>query len=116
MRDPFKASLCAALLVPFALSACAQFQSNPDAGDPENDTMTQRPVADVVQCLEQEAQKHDTKVSTSPIPQGTMLDFGDSNIVKVRTDNGGTTYRYYAGTRHLSNMWIEAASKTCAPQ
>lgn len=115
MRNPFKASFCATLLIPFALSACAQLQSNPDAGDPENDTITRRPVADVVQCLEQEARKHDTNVSTSPIPQGTMLDFGDSNIVKVRSDNGGTTYRYYAGKRHMSNMWIEAANKTCAP-
>ncbi|CAB3757279.1 hypothetical protein [Paraburkholderia humisilvae] len=114
MRNPFNASQCTVLIV-LALSACAQFQSNPDAGDPENDTMTQRPVADVVQCLEQEAGKHDTHFTTSPIPQGTMLDFGDSNIVKVRADNGGTTYRYYAGKRHLSNMWIEAASKTCAP-
>jgi hypothetical protein len=44
-----------------------------------------------------------------------MLDFGDSNIVKVREDNGGTTYRFYAGQRHMSNMWIESASQTCAP-
>ena len=114
MRNPFKTMLCASL-VALTVSACAQFQSNPDAGDPEKDTLSQRPVADVVQCLEQEAKKHDTNVKTSPIPQGTMLDFGDSNIVKVRADNGATTYRYYAGKRHLSNMWIEAASQTCAP-
>ena len=44
-----------------------------------------------------------------------MLDFGDSNIVKVRADNGATTYRFYAGKRHVSNLWIEAAGKTCAP-
>jgi hypothetical protein len=44
-----------------------------------------------------------------------MLDFGDSNIVKVRSDNGATQYRFYAGKRHVSNMWIEGASKTCAP-
>ncbi|MFC0401132.1 hypothetical protein [Paraburkholderia rhizosphaerae] len=114
MRNPLQASL-SVVVIACALSACAQFQSNPDAGDPENDTITQRPVADVVQCLEQEARKHDTHFTTSPIPQGTMLDFGDSNIVKVRTDTGGTTYRFYAGKRHMSNMWIEAASKTCAP-
>ncbi|GAB2893930.1 hypothetical protein GCM10027093_31820 [Paraburkholderia jirisanensis] len=111
MRKTHIATLCAVL----ALSACAQFQSNPDAGDPMKDTMTKRPVDDVVQCMKQEAQKHNTSFKATPIPQGTMLDFGDSNIVKVREDNGGTTYRFYAGQRHMSNMWIEAASQTCAP-
>ncbi|HEY3599868.1 MAG TPA: hypothetical protein VGL08_20420 [Paraburkholderia sp.] len=112
MRNPF---IAATLFVPLFVGACAQFQSNPDAGDPVKDTITQRSVEDVVACLKQEAQKHETNVKTSAIPQGTMLDFGDSNIVKVRTDNGGTTYRFYAGQRHISNMWIEPASKTCAP-
>ena len=49
------------------------------------------------------------------IPQGVMLEFGDSNVVKVRFDNGETTYRFYPGQRHASNLWIEGASKKCAP-
>jgi len=44
-----------------------------------------------------------------------MLDFGDSNVIKVRSDNGATTYRFYAGKRHVNNLWIETAAKTCAP-
>lgn len=99
---------------PLWLGACAQFQ-NPDAGDPVTDTLTQRPVDDVVQCVTAQAQKHDTSFKASDIPQGKMLDFGDSNVIKVRTDNGGTTYRFYAGKRHMSNLWLESAGKTCAP-
>ncbi|MCX4162349.1 MULTISPECIES: hypothetical protein [Paraburkholderia] len=105
--------LAITLSVPLLLAACGQFQ-NPDAGDPVADTLTRRPVDDVIQCLTQEAAKHNTSFQTSAIPQGKMLDFGDSNIVKVRSDNGGTTYRFYAGKRHMSNLWLESAGKTCA--
>ena len=52
---------------------------------------------------------------TTPLPEGQMLDFGDSNVVKIRADNGATTYRFYAGKRHVDNLWIEGASKICAP-
>ena len=109
--------LIATLSIPLFLGACAEYQAshNPDAGDPMKDNMTQRSVSDVIQCMTQEASKHDAPMKATPIPQGQMLDFGESNIVKVRSDNGGTTYRFYAGKRGASNMWIEAASKTCAP-
>jgi len=52
---------------------------------------------------------------TNPLPKGQMLDFGASNVVKVRAGNGATTDRFYAGKRHVDNLWIENASKTCAP-
>ncbi|WP_233884342.1 hypothetical protein [Paraburkholderia flagellata] len=107
------------LAVPLALSltlgACAWFQSDPDAGQPVIDSTTNRSVRDVISCLTVEAQRHGASFTTSPLPQGQMLEFGDSNVIKVRTDNGATTYRYYAGKRHASNLWIEGASKTCAP-
>ncbi|CAM2195374.1 hypothetical protein PXJ20_28785 [Paraburkholderia sp. A1RI_3L] len=107
----FAATLCAPLL----LAACASLQSNPDAGEPVIDSTTQRSVDSVVQCMTVEASKHDSSVKTTALPQGAMLDFGDSNVVKVRSDNGATTYRFYAGKRHIKNLWIESASKTCAP-
>ncbi len=44
-----------------------------------------------------------------------MLEFGDSNVIKVRFDNGETSYRFYPGERHVSNLWLEGASKKCAP-
>jgi hypothetical protein len=107
------------LALPLALSlmlgACAWFQSNPDSGQPVIDTTTNRSVQDVISCLTVEATRHSASFSTAPLPQGQMLEFGDSNVIKVRADNGATTYRYYAGKRHASNLWIEAASKTCAP-
>lgn len=84
-------------------------------GEPVTDTNTQRSVNDVVACLTQVATSHNAAFKSTAIPQGQMLDFGDSNIVKVRSDNGATTYRFYAGKRHVGNLWIEAASKTCAP-
>ena len=96
------------------VAGCAQFK-NPDMGEPEVDHVTSSPVSDVIGCLMDSAKKHDSPVKTSPIPQGSMLDFGDSNIVKVRTNNGQTTYRFYPGKRHVSTLWIEGASKTCAP-
>jgi len=104
----------ATLSIPLFLAACAQFQ-NPDAGEPVSDHPTQRPVNDVVECMTQEAVKHNAAFKTTAIPQGQMLDFGDSNVVKIRADNGATQYRFYAGTRHVSNLWIEGASKICAP-
>jgi hypothetical protein len=109
--------LAVTLSIPFLFAACAQYQAshNPDAGDPMKDNMTNRPVNDVIQCMTQAAAKHDTPVKTTPIPQGQMLDFGESNIVKIRADNGATTFRYYAGKRNTSNLWIESASKECAP-
>jgi hypothetical protein len=102
------------LSVPLLLSACASFQ-NPDSGEPVIDGSTQRPVTDVVTCMTQEAAKHKVSFKTTPLPEGQMLDFGDSNVVKIRADNGATTYRFYAGKRHVDNMWIEGASKICAP-
>jgi hypothetical protein len=106
--------LTIALSVPLLLAACASFQ-NPDSGEPVIDGNTQRPVDDVVACMTQEAGKHNAHIKTTPLPEGQMLDFGDSNVVKIRADNGATTYRFYAGKRHIDNLWIEAASKTCAP-
>jgi hypothetical protein len=103
------------LALSFMLGGCAWFQSNPDSGQPVVDTTTNRSVQDVVSCLTVEATHHGASFSTVPLPQGQMLEFGDSNVIKVRADNGATTYRYYAGKRHASNLWIEAASKTCAP-
>ncbi|WP_027795067.1 hypothetical protein [Paraburkholderia acidipaludis] len=97
------------------LGACAWFQSNPDSGQPVIDTTTSRSVQDVVACLTVEASRHGASFQTTPLPEGQMLDFGDSNVIKIRADNGTTTYRFYAGKRHTSNLWIEAASKTCAP-
>jgi hypothetical protein len=107
--------LAVVLSVPVLLSACAYFQKNPDAGEPVTDSTTQRSVNDVVSCLTQVATSHSAAFKSTAIPQGQMLDFGDSNIVKVRSDNGATTYRFYAGKRHVNNLWIESASKTCAP-
>jgi hypothetical protein len=44
-----------------------------------------------------------------------MLDFGDSNIVKIRTDDdGSTSFRFYPGKRHPGNLWIEGAARQCA--
>ena len=104
-----------ALALPlFLLQACAQFH-NPDAGQPEVETATNASVASIVQCLTDEAQKHNATFKKTPIPQGTMLEFGDSNVIKVRFDNGETSYRFYPGERHLSNLWLEGASKKCAP-
>lgn len=107
------------LAVPLALSltlgACAWFQSNPDAGQPVIDSTTNRSVQDVVSCLTVEAQRHKASFTTSALPQGQMLEFADDNVIKIRHDNGTTEYRYYAGKRHASNMWIEGSSKTCAP-
>jgi hypothetical protein len=79
------------------------------------DHTTAQPVNDVIACMTESAQKHNAQVKSSPLPQGAMLDFGDSNIVKVRSDEGQTYYRFYPGKRHVSNLWIEAAGKTCAP-
>jgi hypothetical protein len=76
------------LSVPLLFSACAYFQ-NPDSGEPVIDGNTQRPVNDVVACMTQEAAKHHATFKT--------------------------THRFYAGKRHADNLWIEGASKTCAP-
>jgi protein involved in sex pheromone biosynthesis len=105
----------AALALPLILAACGRFH-NADAGQPEVDTAaTNNKVDDIVQCITDEAKKHDAKYKSTPIPQGTMLEFGDSNVVKVRYDNGETVYRFYPGERHPSNLWIEGAGKKCAP-
>ncbi|PXW22561.1 hypothetical protein [Paraburkholderia caballeronis] len=103
------------LLITLTLSACAYFQKDPDAGDPVVDKTTARSVHDVIECLTVEASKRGASFRTTPLPQGSMLDFGDSNVIKVRADNGGTTYRFYAGKRHVSNLWLENADKSCAP-
>jgi hypothetical protein len=96
------------------LGACAQF-SNPDEGAPTVERNTSATAAQVIDCMQENAKKHDTPVRRTALPQGGMLDFGDSNIVKVRTDNGQTLYRYYPGKRHLNTMWIEQAGRECAP-
>ncbi|MGF6733070.1 hypothetical protein OKW50_005215 [Paraburkholderia youngii] len=105
----------AVLSLSLLLNACAYFQKDPDSGEPVTDTTTQRSVDDVVACLTQLANHHNAAFKSTGIPQGQMLDFGDSNIIKVRSDNGATTYRFYAGKRRVSNLWIESAAKTCAP-
>ncbi|SAL32130.1 hypothetical protein [Caballeronia humi] len=107
--------LVAALALPLLLNACAYFH-NEDAGQPEVEkASSQNNVDSIVQCISDEAKKHDATFKKTSIPQGVMLEFGDSNVVKVRFDNGETTYRFYPGQRHASNMWIEGASKKCAP-
>jgi hypothetical protein len=107
--------LAAALALPVLLAACGQFH-NEDAGQPEVEkSATDNRVNSIVQCIADEAKKHDAKYQRTAIPQGVMLEFGDSNVIKVRYDNGETTYRYYPGQRHPSNMWIEGAGKKCAP-
>ena len=107
--------LAAALALPLLFGACAQFH-NEDAGQPEVEkSSADNKVNSVVQCIAEEAKKHDSKFMQTSIPQGVMLEFGDSNVIKVRYDNGETTYRYYPGVRHPSNLWIEGAGKKCAP-
>lgn len=110
-----RSALPLAFTLTLSLGACAWFQSNPDSGQPVIDTTTNRSVRDVIACLTVEASRHGTSFHTTALPQGQMLDFGDSNVIKVRSDYGATTYRFYAGKRHTSNLWIEGASKTCAP-
>ena len=105
----------APLLVTLTLGACAYFQNDPDAGDPAVDKTTTRSVHDVIECLTAQASRHGSSFRTMPLPQGSMLDFGDSNVIKIREDNGTTTYRFYAGKRHVSNLWLENIDKTCAP-
>lgn len=109
-----KFALTTAVSIPLLFAGCAQFE-NADSGEPEIDHPTNRSVDDVIACLTQESAKHGESFKSTPIPQGTMLEFGDSNVVKVRTDNGATSYRFYPGKRHVSNLWLEGASKTCAP-
>ena len=107
--------LAVALALPVLLAACGRFH-NGDAGQPEVDTTsTENKVTSIVQCITDEAKKHNTPVRQTAIPQGAMLEFGESNVVKVRYDNGETTYRYYPGERHPSNLWIEGAGKKCVP-
>ncbi|WP_250473826.1 hypothetical protein [Caballeronia sp. GAFFF1] len=107
--------LAAALALPLLIAACGRFH-NEDAGQPEVEAAsTHNEVASIVQCITEEAKKHNATYKQTAIPQGTMLEFGDSNVVKVRYDNGETTYRFYPGERHVSNMWIEGAGKKCAP-
>lgn len=108
-------TLAAAVSIPMLVAGCSLFQSNPDSGEPEIDHTTSRSVNDVVECLTQDAIQHGVSFKSTPIPQGTMLEFGNSNVVKVRDDNGQTSYRFYPGERHMSNLWLEGASKTCAP-
>jgi hypothetical protein len=115
LKEPMKKFVGALALPLLLLNACAQFH-NPDAGQPEVETATNKSVDSIVQCLTDEANKHDAQFKKTPIPQGTMLEFGDSNVIKVRFDNGETSYRFYPGERHVSNLWLEGASKKCAPQ
>lgn len=110
-----KSALPLALMLTLALGACSWFRSNPDSGQPVIDKTTNRSVNDVIACLTVEASRHGASFRTTSLPQGAMLDFGDSNVIKVRADYGSTTYRFYAGKRRTSNLWIEGASKLCAP-
>jgi hypothetical protein len=103
------------LFITLTLSACAYFQNDPDAGNPAVDKTTSRSVNDVIQCLTVQASMHNTSFQTTALPQGSMLDFGESNVIKVREDNGTTTYRFYAGKHHVSNLWLYNVDKTCAP-
>jgi len=107
--------LAVPLLITLTLGACAYFQKDPDAGDPLVDKTTSRSVNDVIQCLTVQASMHNASFSTRALPQGSMLVFGGSNVIKVRADNGTTTYRFYAGKHHLSNLWLDNVDKTCAP-
>ncbi|CBW76521.1 unnamed protein product (plasmid) [Mycetohabitans rhizoxinica HKI 454] len=98
-----------------ALSGCMLMQYNPDAGEPEKVASTGRSTQDVIACMTDVARRHHASFRTSPIPQGQMLDFGDSNIVKIRTDDdGSTSFRFYPGKRHPGNLWIEGAARQCA--
>ncbi len=112
-KDSMK-KILGALALPLLLQACAQFH-NADAGQPEVDNQTNQSVTSIIQCLTDEAKAHDAPYKATPIPQGTMLEFGDSNVIKVRFDNGETSYRFYPGQRHVGNLWLEGASKKCAP-
>ncbi|WP_158933735.1 hypothetical protein [Burkholderia sp. S171] len=106
---------CALALPLFLLQACVTQYHNADTGQPEVETAPNASVASIVQCLTDEAKKHNATYKQTPIPQGTMLEFGDLNVIKVRFDNGETSYRFYPGERHVSNLWLEGASKKCAP-
>ena len=107
--------LLGALALPLLLNACAYFH-NADAGQPEVEkASSSNSVDSIVQCMTEQAQKHDATFKKTPIPQGVMLEFGDSNVVKIRFDNGETSYRYYPGLRHASNLWIEGAGTKCSP-
>lgn len=98
-----------------ALSGCMLMQHNPDAGEPEKVALTGRSTEDVIACMTEAASRHHASFRASPIPQGQMLDFGDSNIVKIRTDDdGSTSFRFYPGKRHPGNLWIEGAARQCA--
>jgi len=107
--------LAVPLLVTLMLGACAYFQKDPDAGDPVVDKTTTRSVHDVVECLTAQASAHKAAFNTSPLPQGAMLEFPGSNVIKVRENNGATTYRFYAGKHHLSNLWLRRVDEICAP-
>jgi hypothetical protein len=114
LKDSMKKILGALALPLVLLQSCAQFH-NADAGQPEVETATNQSVSSIIQCLTDEAKSHNAQYKSTPIPQGTMLEFGDSNVIKVRFDNGETSYRFYPGERHVSNLWLEGASKKCAP-
>jgi hypothetical protein len=96
------------------LAACAAFD-NPDSGEPAEQSASNGATADVIACMKYAAAKHDTPYEITSIPQGEMLDFGDSNIVKIRTQEDGlVSYRFYPGRRHTNTLWIESAGHTCA--
>lgn len=113
LRETMK-KRAALFALPLLLGACGYFH-NPDAGEPEVEKASNSSVDSIVRCITKEADKHDAPYKKTPIPQGVMLEFGESNVIKVRFDNGETSYRFYPGQRHTSNMWIEGAGKKCAP-
>ena len=105
---------CALALPLFLLQACGQFH-NADAGQPEVETATNASVTSIVQCLTDEAKKHDAKFKKTPDSPRH-----DARIRRFQRDqgslrNGETSYRFYPGERHVSNLWLEGASKKCAP-
>lgn len=105
----------ASLLCAVSLSGCLLMQHNPDAGEPEKIGATNRSAQEVIACMIDAANRRHASFRASSIPQGQMLDFGDSNIVKIRTDDDGSTnFRFYPGKRHSNNLWIEGAARQCA--
>jgi hypothetical protein len=113
MQNRF-ATLAVTFMSGAVLAACAVFD-NPDSGEPAKEIASDRATADVIACMKGAAEKHGTPYEITSIPQGEMLDFGDSNIVKIRTqEDGRVSYRFYPGQRHTNTLWIEGAGRTCA--
>ncbi len=108
--------LAVALALSVLLAACGRFH-NADAGQPEVDTAsTDNKVASIVRCITDEAKKHDTPVKQTAIPQGAMLEFGESNIVKVRYDNGETTIATIPASAIRRTCGSKAPARSVRPE